>query len=159
MKTFYIIGTMLIVLNLHSNELEWVDKQIDAIKPSREGLIHSTIISLKDPIIFLEKNKSETTTKEKVKSAVSLNSRTSSSSTNSIIPPSTTKKRVFKTGLVLEAVINNSALISGKWYRLDDSVKSYKLSKVERTSVVLTRNGKTKRLSTRTKNNTLKFKK
>ena len=154
MKTIYALCILsIIALNLNSDELQWVDEQIDAIKPTREGLKHSNVYSLRDPIIFLKESK-----KDEKKAPTMLNSSTVISNTNSIVPPTIVKKRV-KSGFILEAVINNSALISGVWYKLNDNVKGYKLSKINRTSIVLTRSGTSKTLSTRAKMSTLKFKK
>ncbi len=154
MKSIYTLCILSIVtLDLCSNELQWVDKQISAIKPAREGLKRSFIYTLRDPIIILKEPK-----KDENKTPILLNSTKVISSTNSIIPPTIVKKRV-KSGLTLEAVINNSALINGVWYKLNDNVKGYKLSKINRTSIVLTRSGTSKTLSTRAKISTLKFKK
>ena len=63
----YIIALLLLTLNLNSTELQWVDEQIDAIKPLRIGLKLSDVKILKDPIIFI-KEKATGDSKSKTKS-------------------------------------------------------------------------------------------
>jgi hypothetical protein len=141
---------------LYSDELTWVDTHIEAIKPARSGLSNSKISSLRDPIIFLYKKKLE------IKSEVApkvVKNMVSSSNSMIILPKTIIKKRKLGRGLILEAIMNTSALISGRWYKLNDSVGSYKLSKVNRNSVVISKNGRNKTLSTNSKKTTLKFKK
>ena len=139
MKNYFIlISLFLVTVSLSSNELSWVDEQVEAIKPARTGIDNSTISSLNDPFISAEKLKSKT-----------VKSRTSS------------KKTYYKkrTKLYLKAIMNNSALINGKWRKINDKIGSYKLSKIDNTSVVLTSSGKKIVLSTNSKVKNLKFKK
>jgi len=159
MKKIYIIGFLLISLNLSSDELSWVDTQIDAIKPNRSGLNYSSLSSIKTPVIFLKKNKTidetikkKTTNKEK--QIVSFSSKKMG-----IIPQKSKISKKRANNLIVDAIINNSALISGKWYTLNDTVRNYKLSAVHNTSVILTKNGESIKLSTRSKNKTLNIKK
>ncbi len=153
MKKLNILITLFLSINLFADELVWVDTQVEAIKPSRDGVKYSTISILADPFIFLN-------AKKKVESKVVYprkkrykTSSTSTSATNRKIAYSYTK------GLILETVINNSVQINGNWYKLNDNVKGHKLTKIDRTSVILTRYGKKTILSTKSKNSTLKFKK
>jgi len=153
MKT-YIISLLLLTLNLYSTELKWVDEQIDAIKPLRVGLKQSDVDMLKDPIIFTNgkvTRSSQTKSKKFVKRKKTYRSYSKTSSKSKID---------YKTirGLKLEAIINNTALISGKWYKLNDKIKTYKISEINRTTVLLTRKGKNIMLSTSNKNRTIKFK-
>ncbi|MDY0117227.1 MAG: hypothetical protein RBR59_06610 [Sulfurimonadaceae bacterium] len=42
---------------IQNNELSWVDEQVNAIKPARNGLKESAINVVKNPFIHLDKNK------------------------------------------------------------------------------------------------------
>ncbi len=150
MKKSNLLILLFISINLCANELAWVDTQIEAIKPNRDGLKPSIISILEDPFIFLNATKK---VEPKVTPIRAKRYRKSSSSSKRRIIYSYTK------GLILETVINNSAQINGNWYKLNDTVKGYKLTKIDRTYVVLTRYGKNTVLSTKSKNSTLKFKK
>ncbi|MEA3331765.1 MAG: hypothetical protein U9Q29_08750 [Campylobacterota bacterium] len=156
MKTLFIVTFLLLTINLSSNELAWVDEQVDAIKPPRSGIKNSTISRLKDPFIFLRKNSSKkegskkSSTTRRVVPSSTVASSSSAKATKSIA--------VAKKSLTIDAIMNTSALISGKWYKINDKVGNYTLSSVSRTSVVLTRNGKNLVLSTDSRNLNLKFK-
>ncbi len=123
----------------HLSELAWVDEQIEAIKPPRKGVSYRAIARLKDPFVFLEKNK----TKKKEK-------KQSRSTPPQVVPKSTTAdstkakkpKKKSKKGLKLQAVLNNSALINGRWYRLGDKVGSYRIVKITLTEVTLKKEGR-----------------
>ena len=153
MKTLFIVTFLLLTLNLSSNELAWVDDQVNAIKPSRSGIKNSSISRLKDPFIFLKKNGAKTYSKASSKKATALPGSVAKSSTNTQAVKKQAKKR-----LSLNAIMNNSALISGSWYKVNDKVHNYTLSSVNKTSVVLSKNGKNLVLSTDSRNLTLKFK-
>ena len=149
MKTLLIVTFLLLTQSLSSDELTWVDEQIDAIKPPRVGVKNSVISRLKDPFIFLKKKSSK-------KSSVAQNKRVVP---NGMLRASNkTKAVVVKKVLTLDAIMNKTALISGKWYKLNDKVGKYVLSSVSRTSVILTNKNKKLVLSTNSKNLTLKFK-
>ena len=148
MKTFILITLIASSVNLFADELQWVDKQIDAIKPPRTGLNTSTLSSVNDPFIFLTKNKPEK--KEKTKSKVK-SGKSTAKVTNTLVAK---KKFSFS----LAAVINKSALISGNWYKVGEIVNGYKLAKVQPTSVVLTRKKKKLVLSTKSTSKNLNFK-
>lgn len=145
MKTAPLI-ILSICIQLTANELSWVDEQIQAIKPPRKGVSQKEISLLKDPFIFLEKTEEEekgtkTTTGKK--------------------PKKTVYKRIKKhhsVKLVLEAIMNKSALINGKWYKEGQKVYGYLLKKVNTKSIVLTKGKKQLTLSTLSKNTHLKFK-
>jgi len=145
MKKMILISVSLLSLSICADELTWVDQQIEAIKPPRSGLKSSTLASIENPFIFLQKNKKEVKNKQKSKAS------TTKGIKNTIVAK---KKFTFTLG----AVLNKSALISGKWYKLNDKVNGYKLSKIEPTSVVLTKNRKKMVLSTRSTSKNLKFK-
>jgi len=151
MKILLILITLGLFIQASANELAWVDEQIEAIKPPREGLDNKQFSFLKDPFIFLKKNQ---TLKEEKKST---NRSKSSIPAGLLVSKPSTKKSFYKK-LTLVAVINNSALINNKWYRLDEKVGKYTLQQINRTNVILTKGKKMLMLSTRTKNPNLKFK-
>jgi len=149
MKTLLLI-TSLLSFSLIANELKWVDEQIQAIKPPRKGVSSAQINSIKDPFIFLKKNKEDTENKKtKSKTYVAKKTKTVYK-TNKVTQKSAT--------LTLEAIINNSALINGKWYKLNTQVGRYTLSAITRTTATLKHKKKELLLSTKTKSKSLKFK-
>jgi len=150
MKTLFIVTFLLLTLNLNSSELDWVDEQVNAIKPPRTGVKSSTVARLKNPFIILRKKSSSKSSTAKSRAIVPNGAIASSS--NKIA-----KKKVVKKGLSLDAVMNHSALINGRWYKVNDKVGAYTLSSVDRTSVVLTNKKKSLMLSTNSKNLNLKF--
>ncbi len=46
--------------------------------------------------------------------------------------------KVVEEPLRLQALMNKSALINGKWYKVKDSVRSYTLAEIKPNSVLLT---------------------
>ena len=144
MKTLYITLLFLLAQHLYSNELTWVDEQVEAIKPPRIGISEKEIDKIKDPFIFLvkEEDKVEKSTKKSLKKA---------------------HKRVhfvkkhYSKKLHLEAILNKSALINQRWYKEGQWVYGYKLVKVNRTSVVLQKQNKKLLLSTVSRSKNLKF--
>lgn len=160
MKTILIIS-LLISSTLFANELSWVDKQLDAIKPSRNGVSNYNISKLNNPFVYLKKN----TLKNKKNSKQAL---TKSKTTTKMYRKSSYKKAkkiVIKTirldsAFKLSAIINSSAFIDKKWYKLGDKFHSYKIVKIGKTSVILSRrtNKNIYILSTKSRTNKLKFK-
>jgi hypothetical protein len=100
-------------------ETEWVDAQIEAIKPPRHGVSHSAIDQISNPFLYLAAPK-----KKAVKTAKKVKRKAA-------------KKSYVR--LQLLAVMNNSALINGKWYKLNEKVAGYTLAKVDADSVLLTK--------------------
>jgi hypothetical protein len=142
MKKILIVSFVALVSGLSSNELAWVDKQIDSIKPPREGINSAAITSLNDPFIFLKKP-AETLTKG------------SPIASNSFVFKSEVKTAPV---LRLTAIMNDTALINGKWYKVGDTLHGYKLLAINTKSVNL-RSKKTKlTLSTQSNSKNLKFK-
>lgn len=149
MKKYIIISFLfLFSVVLSSNELAWVDEQIDAIKPPRKGLSNSAVSNLKSPFIFLNKQSAKTVSNKPASSNLSVASSTAKTS-----EPAASNK-----GLYLDAIMNKSALISGIWYKTNDNVQGYTILDITRTSVVLTKNSKRLVLSTNSTNRNLKFK-
>ncbi len=153
MKTFIITTIVLLGININANELTWVDEQVEAIKPPRIGMKSRELSILKDPFIFLKKNRID---KEKNKSE---NTRTRVSSTpNKLANFSDTKKTIKKKrSLSVTMLMNSSAMIDGKWYRVGDIVSGYKVSRIDTTSVLLTKKSKKLLLSTNSKSKNLNF--
>ncbi|MDD4883525.1 hypothetical protein [Sulfuricurvum sp.] len=118
-------------------ELTWVDEQIQAILPSRIGIPEGFINSLKDPM----------------KMKASLPSGITGSR---LLPPPKLGSNlpVIEEPLRLQAIINKSVLINGKWYKLNDSVRNYTLSEIKNNSVLLMGKKEQKLILFLTKQNT-----
>ncbi|MDQ1337696.1 MAG: hypothetical protein QG617_663 [Campylobacterota bacterium] len=148
-----LIGLFAVILSstLCATELEWVDEQIEAIKPPRKGY---AISGVNDPFIFLEKNKPKS--KEKGSSSASrANVAVAKISSASQKKDEDLKK---SSSFELSTIINSSALINGSWYKKSDIVNSYTISDISKNSVTLKKGDKILVLSTVTKKQTLKFK-
>jgi len=139
MKKLILISILLVTTNMLANELAWVDEQVEAIKPPREGISNKNISKLKDPFIFLHAKKAKKRTRSPYRRY--------------------SKKRVLthSSKISLDAILNKSALINGKWYQENEKVYGYKLEKVNPQSILLTRGKKQILLSTETKSKNLKF--
>ncbi len=154
MKTLLIILFAVFLGNaLNATELEWVDEQIEAIKPPRKGV---SISKVGDPFVFLEKNKPEVKKGAKTPSV--------SRRTVAYVKPSVasekieTEKSIKKDAFILSAIINSSAMIDGSWYKKDDKISSYTITDIDKTSVTLKKGDKELILSTISRNPNLKFK-
>ena len=146
MKTLYIIPLIILTQLLWANELEWVDEQVKAIQPSREGM--KSIHSLLDPFIFLEKDE-ESTKSSKAKP--------STTGVTSIAPKEKTKI-VKKQTFDLSIIINKSAKINNKWYKKGDILSGHKILTISPSSVILIKNKQQILLSTNSKNKNLTLK-
>ena len=145
--------TTLFTINLVANELSWVDEQVEAIKPPRTGMKNRELSIIKDPFIFLSKNRIDQT---KNKDGTKRHQMVSTSS--KVATVSVLKKPKKKQGpLSLTMLINSSAMINGIWYKVGDKVKGYKVNKIDSTSVLLTKNNKKLLLSTKSKSKNLNF--
>lgn len=161
MKTSVIIYTSFLICSGllanepldNSSELSWVDEQVEAIKPPRKGIKNSVIGSLQSPFIFLkveDKNKKHEQSRSVV--PVKVVKKDITSNVEKPIEKDETKKKLY-----LEAIINNSALIDGKWYKEGESVYSYTLTKVNSNNILLKQNDKTIMLTTKSNHRGLKF--
>lgn len=153
MKSLILITFTLFTVSLNSNELSWVDTQIEAIKPSRKGMSNSDINKVKDPFTFYKNRAINNYIKKRkiyIKSSSVKKSITSSDS-NIVFEQ-------LKKNMLLSAIINNSALINGTWYKLNESVNSFKLISINRTSVILEKGSKKFLLTTNDSKQNLKFK-
>lgn len=147
--TLTILLTLLLSNNLLSSELDWVNEQIEAIKPPRKGVV---VTGVSNPFVFLKKNMPKDSKKD-----------TSSSSTqkSSVVDTGIEKPRkevISASTFDLSAIINSSAMINGSWYKVDDVVKGYTISEITKDSVILKKDKKLIFLSTTAKKQTLKFK-
>ena len=149
MKNLFTLLFFLLSINLLANELQWVDEQIQAIKPPRNAISAAKINAVKNPFIFLNKEVKKTNSKV---TAVKKLRTTNSKSVKSNKVSKTTRS------YSLDAIINKSALINGKWYKVNNKVGKYMLSRVNTSSVILSYKKKELLLSTRSKTKKLKFK-
>ena len=152
MKTLLIAIMILLTSSLNSDELAWVNEQVEAIKPPRTGMKSRELSIVKDPFIFLNKNRTDTSKKAnntKRKSSSIPNRTTTSSSSQKIVK----KKRTLSVTMLM----NSSAFINGKWYKVGDKVRGYRVSKIDSSSVLLTKNKKKLLLSTNSKSKNLNF--
>ena len=54
-----------------------------------------------------------------------------------MLPDTLMTPKVVLEPLRLEGLMNKSALINGKWYRLNDAVRSYTLAEIKPSSILL----------------------
>lgn len=138
-------GTVSVVQSAGDKELTWVDEQIQAILPARIGVTDGLIGSLIDPM--------------KMKKAIPVASKS-----NLLAPPKlggnglALPPKMVEEPLRLQALINKSALINGKWYKQNDPVRSFVVSEVKSCSVLLIGKKEQKLILFLTKqNNKIKF--
>jgi hypothetical protein len=120
-------------INIFANDFAWIDKQIQEIEKSRSSIKNSTISNIKNPFIFLEKN-GYNIVKVKI--------------TNKVVKKSSTKP-------ILEMIINKSALINSKWYKVNGVVDGYKIKTINKTNVIISFQKKEYTLSLKSKTNNL----
>lgn len=116
---------MVVVQPQNDKELAWVDEQIRAILPSRVGVADGFINSLKDPMRL-----KGSAISGKAGSSLLAPPKLGSSM---VLPP-----KIVEEPLRLMALMNQSALISGKWYKLGQNVREYTVNEVKQNSVLLT---------------------
>ena len=143
MKKIILVLILFLTTHLVSDELAWVNEQVEAIKPPRTGMNKHTLSGMKDPFIFLVK-----------KTASNSNTKISSTKISS------TNKKVKKVSKVLSLnlVMNKKAMISGKWYRYGDLINGYRVKTITTNSVLLVKNKKKLLLSVKTNSKKLNFK-
>ena len=160
MKNSIIILSVLLSASLLSNELSWVDEQVQAIKPARNGMDKRSVAVIRDPFIFLEKNR--LTKREKNTTSVSPSPSPIKRDASSTTHNTTTKTNnvyVANAMLSLEMIINSSVMINREWYKVGDTVSGYTIKKINHNSVLLVKNNKKLLLSTRSDSKKLKFQK
>lgn len=113
-------------LSSQDKELTWVDEQIQAILPARIGVSDGLINALKDPMKM----------KKPVPVALPGGSRLLAppklGNNGLVLPP-----KVVIEPLRLQALMNKSALINKKWYKVNDPVRDYILTEIKPNSVLL----------------------
>jgi|GEM_PF-795164 len=119
-------GNVTVLQPQSDKELIWVNEQIQAILPSRVGVNDGFINSLLDPIKYITPVLLPSTSGSKLLAPPKLGSM----GLIPIIPK-------IEEPLRLQALMNKSALINGKWYKINDPVRSYNLSEVKQNSVLL----------------------
>ena len=138
MKTIILTLILFLTTHLVSDELAWVNEQVEAIKPPRTGMNKHTLSGMKNPFIFLVK-------------------KTASNSNTKILSTNKKVKKVSKV-LSLTLVMNKKAMISGKWYRYGDLINGYRVKTITTNSVLLVKNKKKLLLSVKTNSKKLNFK-
>ena len=134
-----------------SSDLSWVEKQIESIKPPREGVSKSNVNRLSEPFVFLKKNQPDKDEKESKKQTKPATVKQATTKKKSVARPQQIS------ALRVSAIINRSALIDGTWYKLGDSFKGYKIVDISRTEVTLQSKNRKIVLSTHAKNLNLKY--
>lgn len=107
----------------------WIDRKVEEIKPQRQGLNISTINALKSPFIVIRTEN---------KSPVSAGTKTVSTNVSEEGP----EKDMSKKPLILQAVLNTSALINGEWLKESAVIRGYTLVEVKNDHVTLERKNK-----------------
>lgn len=132
---------------LNANELDWVDEQVQAIKPPRVGLNKKVLHKLKNPFVF-------TKVKKETKEIFPVQNTTQATNSLSVIPK---QKKVHKR-FYLSLIINKSAMINKKWYKEGDFIFGYKVIDIQQSSVILLKNKTRHIISTSTLNPNIIFK-
>ncbi|HIP55237.1 MAG TPA: hypothetical protein EYH11_07170 [Sulfurimonas autotrophica] len=135
MKTLCLL---FITTQLFSDSLAWVDEQIEAIKPMRVGVSEEEISKIKNPFLVFH----EDTNLKNSQAPIKIHSTT-------LHVKHKKSSKTQPTNFRLDAIINKSAMIQGKWHKEGGYVYGYKLAKVSRKSVLLTQKNSKILLSTK----------
>ncbi|DAB28150.1 MAG: hypothetical protein A2513_08430 [Sulfurimonas sp. RIFOXYD12_FULL_33_39] len=156
MKAALIVLLAAILSNtiLCATQLQWVDEQVEAIKPPRKGI---DILTIESPFVFLEKNKSEIKNETSSSLITHVESSAKSSQTQEQLSEKDDNTAQID-DFNLNVIINSSAMINGNWYRKDDIINNYTIANIDKNSVTLKKENKKLVLSTYVKNSSLKFK-
>ncbi|MCL4431535.1 MAG: hypothetical protein M1300_04350 [Epsilonproteobacteria bacterium] len=111
-------------------ELAWVDEQIQAILPARIGVADGYINSLNDPIRYVSSKPISNSSGIKLLPPPRLGSMP-------MLPGMPIIVKTVEEPLRLQGLMNKSALINGKWYRINDTVRSYTLTEIKPSSILL----------------------
>ena len=127
-------GNVTVLQPKSDKELAWVDEQIQAILPARIGVSDAFINSLIDPIKY--------TVPVRVPSA--LPPLLHAPKTTFLAPPKLGNlpslpiiPKIVEEPLRLQALMNKSALVNGKWYKINDTVRAYTVVEIKPNSVLL----------------------
>jgi len=132
MKNLLTLNTIVMVLtvSLFSNELNWVNEQVEAIKPSRKGMNKYDLARIRDPFIFLKKNDEESAPKKETLKGTT-------SSQKKYVRKRSTTNVIQNKMYTLSMIMNNSILINKKWYKAGDKINGYSITLLDTRSVVL----------------------
>jgi hypothetical protein len=144
MKTVTLLFACIASFLFADANTDWVDAQIKAIKPDRVGVAKTAINSTKNPFLYQYK-KQEGTAKKGTKKSASSASKSS------------TPKTAAKRPLQLYAVMNNSVLINGSWYKTSETVQGYIVSTINADSVLLKKGTSKKMLFVTDENKNIKI--
>jgi len=145
----YLLFSIVLFAQVDTNELQWVDAQIEAIKPERRGIEDDVISSLKNPFVSLVvEDKKLTKTKKSFKKKKYI---------KKIYHKKYIKLPQDAPKFHLSAILNDSVLINDSWYKVGQKIKNYLIKEVKSTQVTLLKGSRVIILSTDTKNNTLKY--
>ena len=119
---------------LFANELDEIDKMVSKINSKREGTLSkkeiSSITSPMPKLIVIDNNSSE---------------------------DNKTVVKVKESSFNLTAIVNNSAFINGKWYKVGDRVGTFKLVDIMDDSVYLKDGKRTKLIFFKQNNGKIKI--
>ena len=159
MKSILLLWSI-IFSQLIANELTWVDEQVNAIKPNRDGVSNMQIAKLRNPFVYLKKNrpKEEKSNSNLIAPNLPSSKNTASRSVRTNRSRAITSLRVKNQKLRLNAIINSAALINNEWHKKGDTVAGYKITYISKTKVKLSKSNKVTILTTQSNSNKLKFK-
>lgn len=124
------VGNVTVVQSKSDKELAWVDEQIQAILPARIGVSDGFINSLNDPMKYQSQVPEAGTGRIKLLAPPRLGSMP-------MLPSMPVVPKIVEEPLRLQGLMNKSALINGKWYRINDAVRSYTLAEIKPSSILL----------------------
>ncbi len=122
------------------DSLSWVDQQIAAIKPKRSGISDSKISEIKSPIRYRKIETEDAKKADGSKPAV----------VNIMLPEPVKPLKVT-------AILNKSALIDGKWLKVNSSIRGYKIRRINSDNVLLQSRNKKLKLFIKEKNDNIKI--
>lgn len=128
LKTQLLALTFAAALLQADANMSWIDQKVEEIKPQRQGLSSTTINALKNPFIVVRDE-----------------SKGPASSVAKAVGPVTdkpAKKDMSQEPLTLQAVLNTSALINGRWHKENSEVRGYTLVEVQNDHVTLEKKNK-----------------
>lgn len=124
------VGNVTVLQAKSDKELAWVDEQIQAILPSRIGVTDGFINSLNDSIKYLSSAPKGGDSGMKLLAPPRLG-------TIPMLPIIPLVPKIVEEPLRLQGLMNKSALINGKWYHLNDTVRSFTLVEIKPASILL----------------------
>ncbi|MCX6073476.1 MAG: hypothetical protein NTY39_04075 [Campylobacterales bacterium] len=128
------IGTITVVTPKSDKELAWVDEQIQAIKPQRVGVSPAFINSLIDPIKHTVAVRTPSVPPPLLNAPKTTLLAPPKLGPLSVIP---SVVKIVEEPLRLQALMNRSALVNGKWYKINDTVRMYTLVEIKQNSILL----------------------